>query len=55
MVEKSFPTQEVRAIGLKLQGEDGSDLADDLLISLMDANFQADGTEEHTQQRLKML
>ena len=54
MIEKSFPTQEVRAIGRKL-GVDGSDSVEDLLISLMDASFHVEGTVEQTQQRLKML
>ena len=42
MVEKSFPTQEVRAIGRKLMGMDGSDSAEDLLISLMNASFHVE-------------
>jgi hypothetical protein len=52
---KSLPTHEVRAIGLKLVGVDGSDLAEDLPISLMEATFHADGTTEVAQHRLKML
>ena len=54
-VEKSLPTQEVSAIGLKLLGRDGSICAVDLAISLTAAIFQAEGIVEHVQHRLKML
>lgn len=50
-----MPTEEVRAIGLKLVGEDGSDFAEGLAISLTAANFHTDGTVELVQRRLKML
>ena len=54
-VEKSLPTQKVSAIGLKLLGRDGSVCAVDLAIRLTAATFQAKGTVEHVQHRLKML
>ena len=52
---KSLPTHEVRAIGLKLVGVDGSDLAVDFPISFTTASFHAEGTTEVAQQRLTML
>ena len=54
-VEKSFPIQEIRAIGLKLLGIDASVSAAGLAISLTAASFQAKGTVEHVQHRLKIL
>ena len=54
-VVNSLPMHDVRAIGLKLDGDDGSDDAAGFPISLIAANFQIDGTHEVAQQRLKML
>ena len=55
MVVNSLPMHDVRAIGLKLDGDDGSNDAAGFPISLIAANFQVDGTHEVVQQRLKML
>ena len=43
---------DVREIGLKLGGNEGSSLADSLAISLMDAVFHACGTVDVCQHRL---
>ena len=42
-------------MGLKLLGDAGSELAAALAISLTDASFQAQGTVDSAQQRLKIL
>ena len=55
MAVNSLPMQDVREIGLKLVGDDGSDVADGFPSSLMAANFHVDGTAEVAQQRLNML
>ena len=55
MAVNSLPMQDVRAIGLKLAGDDGSDVADSFPSSLMAVNFHVDGTAEVAQQRLNML
>ena len=55
MAVNSLPMQDVRAIGLKLGGDDVSDVADGFPSSLMAANFHVDGTAEVAQQRLNML
>ena len=55
MAVNSLPMQDVRAIGLKLAGDDGSDVAHGFPSSLMAANFHVDGTAEVAQQRLNML
>ena len=55
MAVNSLPMQDVRAIGLKLAGDVGSDIADGFPSSLMAANFHVDGTAEVAQQRLNML
>lgn len=55
MVENSFPTQGVSAIGLKLLGKDGSFTAADLPMSLTAASFQVEGTVEHAQHKLNKL
>ena len=47
---KILPMQDVRAIGLKLEGCFGSSFAMDLPISLMQAIFQALGTIDEDQQ-----
>ena len=54
MVVKRVPIHEVMAIGLKLAGEEESETADDFLRSFTDATFQAVGTTEVAQHRLKM-
>lgn len=46
LVVNSFPTREVREIGLKFEGSDGSSLAEVFAINLMAAFFHTDGTEE---------
>ena len=52
MVVNNFPMHEVRAIGLKLLGEEGSCSAVVLLINLTAANFHCVGTVESDQQQL---
>ena len=49
----SFPAQDVRAIGLKLEGAVASSVAKLLPISLMAAVFHADGIVAIVQQQLK--
>ena len=46
MVVNSFPTREVRALGQKYKGSDGSPLAEVFASNLMVAFFHVDGTEE---------
>ena len=46
MVVNRFPTHEVRAIGQKSEGSDGSTLAEVFAMNLMTAFFHVDGTEE---------
>ena len=46
MAVKTLPTQEVKAMGLKLEGFPGSDFAEDLLISLITPTFQELGKTE---------
>ena len=53
-MENSLPTHEVRAIGRKLVGDGGSASAELFAISLTAASFQAEGTVECNQQKLKM-
>ena len=43
MEVKIFPIHDVKAIGLKLDGDEGSSLAEPLAISLIDAVFHACG------------
>ena len=45
-----FPIHNVNAIGLKLDGDEGSSLADPLAISLMDAVVHACGTVDVLEQ-----
>ena len=55
MVVNSLPTQEVRAIGRKLEGSLGSSSADDFPISLIPARFQLVGMVDVDQQHWKRL
>ena len=43
MEVKIFPIYDVKAISLKLDGDEGSSLAEPLAINLMDAVFHACG------------
>lgn len=52
MEVKSLPTHEVRAMGLKLSGHDGSFSADFFPINLIAAIFQSLGISEVDQQQL---
>ena len=54
-VVNSFPTYEVRVMGLKLLEDVGSELAAALPICLTDASFHTLGTIDSAQQRLKIL
>ena len=55
MEMKIFPMHDVSAIGLKLDGDEGSSLANPLVISLMDAVFHACGIVDVCQHRLYRL
>ena len=55
MVVNSLPTQEVRAIGRKLEGSLGSSSAEDFPISLIPASFQLVGMVDVDQQHWKRL
>jgi hypothetical protein len=53
MIENSFPTHDVRAIGRKLDESIESLMAELFPISLIAANFQQDGTVEVDQHNWK--
>ena len=55
MVEKSFPVDGVKPIGLKLEGSGGNSSAGPLANSLIAAVFQCFGTAEVVQQVLNKL